>query len=379
MPDVPRKLPPFLHRETNRHGNPVWYFRRGKGRRVRLPDDFGSVEFWAAYEAAAKGARPQRQGHAPGTFAWALAVYCRSQAWTALNAATQRQRINIFKHVEKKLGASKLRDWKRGDIVAGRDARAKTPAQAVNFIRALRPFFAWALEAGHVRTNPCEGVKVVSVSTEGFAVWTDEDVAAYRARWPLGTHQRVAFEVLHETGLRRSDAVRVGPAHVRDGVIRFMTEKTGERVSIAVSDALAEAVKAGPIGKLTFIVGAGGKPLVKESFTNMFREWALAAKVNKSPHGVRKAAATTDAMDGYNDAELGAKYGWTGRKMPALYTRSANRERLSLAAAERVKARTKVQHLDQKVRDGTQEKSGDFGSGGAQERTRTFTACTAGT
>jgi len=63
MPDVPRKLPPFLHRETNRHGNPVWYFRRGKGRRIRIRGEFGSVEFWAAYEAAAKGARPQRREH----------------------------------------------------------------------------------------------------------------------------------------------------------------------------------------------------------------------------------------------------------------------------------------------------------------------------
>jgi hypothetical protein len=74
----------------------------------------------------------------------------------------------------------------------------------------------------------------------------------------------------------------------------------------------------------------------------------LAAEVSKSPHGIRKAAATADAMDGYNDAELGAKYGRTGRKMPALYTHSANRKRLSLAAAARVKARIKVAHLDQR-------------------------------
>jgi integrase len=372
---MPRKLPPFLHRETSRHGRAIWYFRRGKATRVRLPDEFGSVEFWAAYEAAAKGARPQRQGHAPGTFAWALAVYRQSQAWTALSPATQRQRVNIFRNIESKLGTSKLRDWKRGDIVAGRDARSKTPAAAGMFVKALRGFFAWALEAGHVTTNPCEGVKVVSVATEGFAVWTDENVAAYRAYWPLGTHQRVAFEVLRETGLRRGDAVRVGPAHIRDDVIRLMTEKTGERVSIAVSDTLAEAIERGPVGESTFIVGAGGKPLVKEAFTNMFRTWALAAGVSKSPHGVRKAAATADAMDGFNDMELGAKYGWTGRQMPALYTRSANRERLSLAAAERVKARTKVPHHDPKVRDRTQEKSGDFGSLGAPSRNRTSTPC----
>jgi integrase len=224
--------------------------------------------------------------------------------------------------------------------------------------------------------NPTEGVKVVSVATEGFAVWTDEDVAAYRARWPLGTHQRVALEVLRETGLRRGDAVPVGPGHVReDGVIRIQTEKTGERVSIAMTETLASAVEAGPTCALTFIVGAGGKPLVKEAFTNMFRTWAKAAKVSKSPHGLRKAAATADALDGYSDAELSAKFGWTGRQMASLYTRSANRERLSLGAAARVKAGTKVPHHDPKVRGETQGKSGDFGSLGAPSRNRTSTPC----
>lgn len=44
--------------------------------------------------------------------------------------------------------------------------------------------------------------------SEGFAVWTDADVAACRARWPLGTRRRLAFEVLRETGLRRGAATR---------------------------------------------------------------------------------------------------------------------------------------------------------------------------
>ena len=80
----------------------------------------------------------------------------------------------------------------------------------------------------------------------------------------------------------------------------------------------------------------------------MFRTWAKAAGVYKSPHGLRKAAATADALDGYSDAELSAKFGWTGRQMASLYTRSANWERLSLAAARRTKERTKVPAPDPK-------------------------------
>jgi integrase len=235
---------------------------------------------------------------------------------------------HVLNGVDSKLGESKLKDWKRGDIAAGRDRRAATPAAAEMFVKSMRSFFAWALEAGLVSSNPTDGVKVIASSTGGFAPWTDDDVAAYRARWPLGTRQRVAFEVLRETGLRRGDAVRIGFPHVRDGVIRLATEKTGERVSIPVSDVLAAAIEAGPVGQMTFIASAAGKPVAKETFGNWFHEWCDAAGVSKSAHGVRKAAATADAQDGYSDAELDAKFGWTGRKMAAHYTRTVNRERL---------------------------------------------------
>jgi integrase len=340
MRPMPRKLPPFLHREISRHKKPVWYFRRGKGQRVRIPGEFGSVEFNAAYDAALNGARPARQGPAQGTYSAALKAYYASQTWAVLRPATQRMKRHVLSGVESALGKSRLRDWKRGDIAAGRDKRAATPAAAEMFVKSMRSFFAWALEAGLVSSNPTDGVKVIASSTGGFAPWTDDDVAAYRARWPLGTRQRVAFEILCETGLRRGDAVRIGLPHVRDRVIRLATEKTGERVAIPVSDVLKAAIEAGPVGQMTFIAGAAGKPMTKESFGTMFREWCDAAGVSKSAHGIRKAAATADAQDGYSDAELDAKFGWTGRKMAAHYTRTVNRERLSIAAAARVKSRT---------------------------------------
>jgi integrase len=239
----------------------------------------------------------------------------------------------------------------------------------------LRGFFGWAVEAGLVASNPTDGVKVAAVATEGFKPWSDNDVAGYRAYWPLGTRQRVAFEVLRETGLRRGDAVRVGRPHVRDGVIRFTTEKTGERVAVAVSDIHAEAIEAGPVGQTTFIVGAGGKPMVKEAFGNIFREWCNAAGVEKSAHGLRKAAATADAMDGFSDAELDAKFGSRGRKMAAQYTATASRERLSLAASARTKTRTEspapMPHGAGMSAKSSMKTRGEIGDGGGG-RTRTY-------
>jgi integrase len=205
----------------------------------------------------------------------------------------------------------------------------------------MRGFFAWAMDAGLVAADPTIGVKFARPKSEGYATWTEADIAAYRARWPLGTRERVAFEVLYGTGLRRGDATRVGRPHVKDGVIRITTEKTGERVSIAIGADLQRAIDAGPTGDLTFIAGVAGRPRVKEAFGEFFRKACNAAGiVGKSAHGIRKAAATADAEAGWSDAELDAKYGWTGRRMASLYTRAASREKLSLAAAERTKART---------------------------------------
>jgi hypothetical protein len=50
----PKPLPPHLHHERDRHGNPFWTVRRGHGRRARINEQFDSVEFWSQYEAAIK-------------------------------------------------------------------------------------------------------------------------------------------------------------------------------------------------------------------------------------------------------------------------------------------------------------------------------------
>ena len=91
----------------------------------------------------------------------------------------------------------------------------------------MRGLFAWAQEAQFVKSNPAAEIKYPTLkSGEGFPVWTEEDVAAYEARWPLGTRQRVWVAVLLYTGLRRGDAVRLGRQHVRDGIATIRTQKT---------------------------------------------------------------------------------------------------------------------------------------------------------
>ena len=76
-----------------------------------------------------------------------------AEAWSTLSPATRRQRENIFLHV---IGTAGQKPFARIDaaaIRAGRERRAATPAQARNFLDAMRGLFRWATKAGLVKID----------------------------------------------------------------------------------------------------------------------------------------------------------------------------------------------------------------------------------
>jgi integrase len=348
-----------LRLEKTRHGRRAWYVRFGNGPRIRIRAVYGTAEFDAAYQAALRGEHfaPMSAPRA-GTLEWLIDRYRETTSWKALSPATRRQRENIFVNVIKSGGRSPYCEITKANIVAGRDRRAATPAQARNFLDAMRGLFKWALEAGLVSLNPAEGIKnPPRPKGDGFRPWTEDDVAAYEKRWPIGARQRVWLDVLLYTGLRRGDAVRLGRQHVRDGVAMIKTEKTGTAVALPILPVLAETLAAGPCGDLTFIAGASGRPFAKESFGNEFREACRAAGVPGSAHGVRKIAATRAANAGATVAQLEAIFGWQGGTMASLYTRAADRRRLALEGMHMLvnNYRTSIAAPSEKVRRKTQE------------------------
>jgi integrase len=357
MADMPRPRPPRLHREVTRHGKTVWYVRVDKGPRVRIRAEFGSPEFETEYQAATTGTpRPRGRGApAAGTLAWLVTRYRETAVWAGLSAATRRQRENIFGHVLTSAGQQPFAKITSEAIVAGRDRRARTPDQARHFLDAMRGLFRWALAARLVKSDPIAGVEnPPRKKGDGFIPWTEEHVAAYELRWPIGTRQRVWLDVLLYTGLRRGDAVRFGRPHVRDGVGTIKTEKSGYtvKVTLPILPVLARTFEAGPCGDLTFIAGERGQPLTKESFGNVFRDACRAAKVPGSAHGVRKIAATRAANHGATVAQLEAIFGWSGGTMASHYTRSADRQRLALEAMHKLANddRTSIPAPDGQVR-----------------------------
>jgi integrase len=316
--------------------------RRSHGSRIRLRAEYGSEAFWAEYRAALEGA-PLKQRSQPRaqSLAWALDRYRNSSAWASLSNATRRQRENIYRSVIKTAGAVSLRDIANDTIRAGRERRSATPHGANNFLKAMRAFFAWAFEEKLVTSNPTKGIKnlVGPNDADGFHTWTQEELDRFEARWPIGSRERLAFDLLLYTGLRRGDAVRVGVQHLRDGTITIRTEKhrrgkVGEQVSIPILPPLAASIAATKTGDLTFLVSETGRPWVKESFGNWFRDACRAAGCPGSAHGLRKAGATRAAERGATERQLMAIFGWTTGRMAQHYTRAADRARLARDAAQ---------------------------------------------
>lgn len=332
---------PFLQKEITRHGVTIWYFRRNRGNRVRIRGDYMSEEFLADYNAAMAGVAPPKPGKArAGTLAWLIDRYRASGAWAGLKPSSQRQRENILKQVVDSSGAVGITSVTKKTVVAARDRRASTPHQANHFVKALRAMFKWAVEADEVDEDPTQGVSLIKVSTEGHAPWTDAEIAAFEARWPIGTRERLALAILLYTGLRRGDVAILGRQHVKNSVITIKTEKKGTPVVIPVLPELQEIIDATPTGNMTFIATASGKPMAKASFGNWFRKACDAAGVyGKAAHGIRKSSAEQAAYGGASDKEMDALFGWRGGGMSQLYTAKAERARLAENAIETLSRR----------------------------------------
>lgn len=338
---MPKARYPKCYAFPSRSGTVRWYVRRGNGPKIRVHGDYGSPEFEANYFAVMAGVlneRPKGKAGKQGTLRWLVDMWKQSSDWAQTSPATQKQRENILLHVLKTAGDADYAAYTEADIRAGRERRKDTPAAANNFLKTMKALYRWAKESDLIAVDPAKDVRKLRVKTAGFPPWTLDEVKRYRNRWPLGTRERLALEILLNTGLRRGDAVRLGRQHVKDGVASIKAEKTDVWLYIPIAPALQAAIDAGPTGDLAFIATKTGKPMVKEGFGNWFREACDEAKVAKSAHGLRKLAATILGDEAGSELELQALFGWVTNEQSGVYTREANKRRLALQAAMKLQA-----------------------------------------
>ncbi len=358
---MPRRLPPGCVEDRDRHGNIRVYYR-AKGRpKIRLRGTPWTPEFMAEYDAAKGQTAPiTSKGITLGTWRWLCVRYFAECAdYLRLDERTRRVRRGILEATFDEPiapGSAKFfRDFPLSRMTADaievlRDRKIAFPESGNSRVKAIRGVFKWAVRKKGsdgkplVEHNPARDVAYLkSNNPSGYHTWTLDEVQRFEERHPIGTKARLAFALLLFTGQRRSDIIRLGRQHVRDGKIT-LTQFKGRnrkptRLVLPVLPVLQQVIDASPDGEMTFLVNELGRPFTDAGFGNWFRDRCVEAGVTGRAHGLRKAGATIAANNGATAHQLMAMFGWRTLKMAEQYTRAADQRRLAEAAMHMLNTR----------------------------------------
>ena len=329
----------YVHAFRDRHGRARHYFRR-HGLRVPLPGLPGSTEFNDAYARALDEApAPVVIGASrtiPGSVNAMIVGYLGSAAFHHLAPSSQAQYGRIFENMRREHGDKSIAKLERRHVVTMLNAKAATPIGARDFLRCLRLLIAYGIGIGIRADDPTLGLRVKLPKSDGYRTWTEDDIAAVEAAYPIGSKPRLALALLLGTALRCADVVRVGRGNVRNGTITITQQKTKTALVIPVTAALAEAINATPSEAMVFLLNEHGKAFTAKGFGKWFTaQCQRVGLTGLSPHGLRKAACRRLAEAGCSANEIAAISGHASLREVERYTKAADQARMARNAMAR--------------------------------------------
>lgn len=346
-----RWLPRYVSRFQDRHGRWRYRYRRKGFATYYFKSEFGTEGFRQELRAcedglAAPAIQPGVDRAAQGSFDDLIGRYYQSPDFLDPG---DRTRV-VYRGVLERWRNTPMKNGRCYGSVMVRDLQASHVEKmmaamlphrtAANMLRKrLRALMQFAIRQGMITVNPVIATKPYKVESSGFHTWTEEEIAAYEARHPVGTKARLALDLMLWTGQRGGDARVMGPQHVKNKRLLVTQEKTGATVSLPILPALAQSIMATKSGALAFLLSEHGKPYSRKGFGNKMRQWCDEAELpNCAAHGLRKAAARRFAEAGCSNQQIKA---WTGHATDSevsRYTAAADQQALSDAAGEQLMA-----------------------------------------
>jgi integrase len=329
----------YVQHFRDRHGRPRTYFRKKGCKRVPLPHPW-QPEFHGALATALADAAPivpgeKRSVH--GTVDHLVGAWFASPDFTT-RPESVRHKHRIYgeafrrEHGDKRIAKLEIDHLER--IYA---AMADRPAAANQWRVAIKDLLKYAVRKKMIAVNPAADLKKMAPKRpDGHHTWTPSEVEGFRRKHAIGTKARLTLELMLALALRRSDATRLGPAHVRNGVLSYVQFKNRNRkpieVTVEMPPALARVIAATPgTGIKTWLLDATGKQFNDDSFADWFAAKIEAAGLPRecTTHGLRKRALADLANAGCTTKEIMAISGHTTLKEVERYTTAADRKRLA--------------------------------------------------
>jgi integrase len=271
-----------------------------------------------------------------GSLANVAAGFFRSADFANLSPSSQRTYRTALNPILAAHGHRLVRDLPKAAARTIIEQIGATRPGMANLTRAaLSKVMAYAIATDVRKDNPFAGLPRYRLGT--LHTWTDQEIAAFEQRWPLGTRERLAFSLLLYTGQRGGDVCRMVRSDIVDGRIRVVQDKarkgTTNELMIPIHPALARALKAGPVvGMHHLITDSRGKPL--SALTDL-----IEAAVRKAglpdrcvAHGLRKAALRRLAECGATTKQIAAVSGHRSLSEIERYTARADQASLADSA-----------------------------------------------
>jgi integrase len=323
----------YVNTYRDRHGKVRHYFRRKGCKPIVLPGVPGSPEFMEAYRDAMSAGPARRGPPSSGSVGALIADYLKSADFANLKPSSKVTYRIVLDRFGSMHGHRMVNDMPRAKVAAYIQAiGAEKPAMA-NLTRAvLRKLLAHAVEAGYRDDNPVSQMRNYKSGTRH--TWSEDELAAYEARWPLGTRERLAYALLLYTGQRSGDVVKMRRADVSGGMIAVVQQKTGAALSIPIHPNLAEVLRAGPANGLNLVGDKAGRPIDLRQMLRLVKSAVKAAGLPEHclPHGLRKAQMRRLAEHGASAKQIAAISGHKTLREIERYTAAADQKELARSA-----------------------------------------------
>jgi integrase len=334
----------FLDAQKDRNGRVrYWYFRRA-GRRWRLHGEPGSREFMAEYWRLCAATEPMPspgpQVHLRGSFGALVDDYFGSPEFRDRRPNTQKIYRLVIEPLAERHGGKPVDRLERNHIKDWRDARSETPGMANMVVRVLHLLMAYAVDNNYRKDNPADRLKTFKLGT--WRAWSDEECAAFEARWPSGTMQRRAYILAKFTGQRCGDLACMTRAHRKDGAIRVVQQKTGAELWIPEHRDLTPELAIG-VAHMSLLTKADGGSFDNDSLSRWFADAIHNAGLSEHCvlHGLRKTAARMLAEVGCSTHEIASITGHRSLKEIERYTQAVDQRRLATAAIHKLEQNAK--------------------------------------
>ncbi|MAO25770.1 MAG: hypothetical protein CMN15_00875 [Roseovarius sp.] len=353
----------YLTSTTNSAGTTYYYLRKRGQSKVPLgKGPIDTPEFLSRYSAA-MGTRKTPSRAAKDSLGHIIELFKASANYRAYSEAYRGTLGRHSDALKECYGSAPFFEIKPHHIRS--DLSQLSPHAANDRLKIWRLLCQYAYDHNFADHVASDGIKRGKLpKTDGHRPWTTADVNAFRAKWEIGSVQRLCFELLFWTAARTIDAVTLTPSMIgSDGVLTFTQAKTGGKAYVPWNCALPSWAKHFEADRtllkacitsttFTFLETSNGRTRSRKGLSNIISAGAAEAKLTGlSAHGLRKSRLTAIAEAGGSASAIMSWGGHKSLKEAEDYVSTANRKSVLIGTEQKQKSANTTSKSANKLRN----------------------------